>query len=161
MKINHTIVQYGLSIAALVAAIVVGVHKPSSVMVPTVTTHEVTHVRVSRFDWPSLGEEKTIALGEVLNTLSSKKVTIYCSNESCQNFRTDLDDAFQIGWWDVDFEDRFVDSEAEKGLFVGPPGEAATALKSAIESTTGLDVKVVPIDGVKGLALIIGKAETR
>jgi hypothetical protein len=169
MKINHTIVHYVLIAAAMAVACTAYVHKPDIEMVPTTETHEVTHVRVSRFDWPVLGEKKTIDLGEAISKISPdkvQKVILFCANATCQNLRTDIDDAMQIAFWQSTFEDRPVDSEAEKGISVGPPGKKALALAKAIEKTTGIPVTIVPIDKPDGspideIGVIIGKSEGR
>lgn len=169
MKINHTIMHYILGAAALAGAGAAYVHKPEVQLVPTAVTQQVTNIKVGHHDWPSLGEDKTIALGEALNTIGNKmddgsrkkKVTLFCASTACQNIRNDIDDAFQIAWWERDFEDRFVDSEGDVGLYVGPPGKDAEALAAAFKKNTGIEAVIVPIDGIKGLGVIMGKSAVK
>lgn len=169
MKINHHLVHYAIGAVALIGVGVAYQHQPEIKMVPTAITQPVTNIKVSANDWPDLGEDKTIALGEALNTLGdvmekggrTRKVTLFCAQVSCINLRKDIDDAFQIGWFQRDFVDDHVDSESEKGLFVGPPGEDAEALSEAIRTTTGIEPVIVPISGIDGVGVIIGKAEVK
>lgn len=112
----------------------------------------------SRLSWPSLTQDQTIALGEALKRLSSStSVTIYCASSNCAALRNDLDDAFQIAGWPSTFEDQFVDSEEDEGLFVGPVNSEAADLAGTITGATGIAVKPVGIDGIKGVGVIIGK----
>lgn len=174
MKINHTATHYLLAAVALSGVAVSYDHHPKEILVPTAVTQQVTNIKVGAHDWPILGEEKTIRLGEAFNTVGNKiekdngvrKVTLFCSSISCMNLRNDVDNAFQIGWWDREFEDRFVDSEAENGISVGPPGKFADQLALEIGRETGVQVKTVPItkdDGspIDGLGVIFGKIEVR
>lgn len=169
MKINHTLIHYVIGITALIGVGIAYHHQPEVKLVPTAVTQVVTNVKVSANDWPDLGEEKTIALGEALNTLGeamehggrTRKVTLFCAQVSCINLRKDIDDAFQIGWFQRDFVDDHVDSESDKGIFVGPPGEDAEALSEAIRTTTGIESVIVPISGIDGVGVIIGKAKVK
>lgn len=169
MKINHTPILYVIGAVAIALGTGAYVHRPKEILVPTAVTQEVTNIKVSAHDWPSLGEEKEINLGEALNTLGNvmdkadrpKKVTLFCSSMTCANIRKDIDDAFQIAWFDRDFEDRFVGSEGDRGIYVGPPGPDAEALSEAIEATTGYEPVIVPIDGLEGLGVIFGKVEVK
>lgn len=169
MKLNHTIMHYAIGITALIGVGVAYRHQPEVKMVPTAVTEQVTNVKVSANDWPDLDQDKTIALGEALNTLGeamekggrTRKVTLFCAQVSCINLRKDIDDAFQIGWFQRDFVDDHVDSESQKGLFVGPPGEDAEALSEAIRITTGIEPVIVPISDIDGVGVIIGKAEVK
>ena len=70
-------------------------------------------------------EDKTIALGDSIKGMKPGSVTLYCAQSTCHNLMLDLDDAMQLGGWDADFEQRQVESENEKGIFVGPPGQDA------------------------------------
>lgn len=160
---KHHIAHY--AIAAVIAVGLVGAHeeKINQSFVPTTEVREVTHVRASRFDWPTLGEKKTIDLGESLSKIDPKKkhhVTLLCASSTCETFRTDLDDAFQIAWWESDFEDRPVDSEGDHGLFVGPPGPEADKIATMLHEATGVPVALVPISDIEGeVGIIIGKSE--
>ncbi len=98
--------------------------------------------KASRYAWPALGMDKTIALGEALAKTPHSRVIIWCPGTDCTELQADLDDAFQIAGWTTDWDRRRVDSNDEVGLFVGPPDEHAQALADAIEATTGLRVTV-------------------
>lgn len=114
--------------------------------------------KFSRLSWPELTQEQTIALGESLKERSPGQVTIYCSSPNCQALRTDFDDALQIADWKSDFEDRFVDSESDVGLFVGPSSNPkAVGLANAISEATGIVPNFVEIDDTKSVGLIIGR----
>jgi hypothetical protein len=113
-----------------------------------------------RYAWPSLGMDKTIALGEALQSLPSKtRVVIWCPGLDCLALQSDLDDAFQIANWDSDFDRRRVDSNDDTGLFVGPRGERADRLAAAIEKATGIHVELVdaPSLQIETINLYIGK----
>jgi hypothetical protein len=152
MKINHTIAHYIIGGLALAMSSYGLVHTPARVITQT---HEIAHS--SHFAWPALGENKTIELGEALKKLPEQKVTLFCSGPSCQGLASDLDDALQIANWKSDLEARFVDSEADKGIFIGPPGLGAEDFAKAISNATGVNVEIVPIDGIEGIGIIIGK----
>ena len=156
MDIHNKLHYAGIALALGISSTAL-LHKPSPVHEAAV--HQVQ--KPSRFDWPSVGQEKTEALGEALRGVSPGKVTIYCPAPSCHDLALDLDDAFQVAEWTAQFEERFVDSESENGIFVGPPGPDAEALKAALEKTTGFEVNIVPIDNIDGVGIIIGKTGTR
>jgi hypothetical protein len=154
MAINHNVAHYVIGGAALMLASY-GTLTPASAPVHEAAIHQVQ--KPSRFDWASLGQEKTESLGGALKAIPPGKVTIYCSAPSCHDLQLDLDDAFQLAGWSADFEGRYVDSEGEKGIFVGPPGPSAETLAAALAKTTGLEATIVQIDGIEGVGIIIGK----
>lgn len=159
MKINHTIAQYTIGILALAGA-TYAINETSTSVPPTAEVREVPRAHTSKFDWPDLTQQETEDLGELLNTLNpeqNKHITIFCNISACQNFRADIDGAFQIGWWTHDWEDVYVESEHEQGISVGPPGEDAEAVKAAIEKVTNYPVQIVPIHDIPGVGIIIGK----
>jgi hypothetical protein len=150
----------GIALAISIGAIAVFTHEVRDLHLrQNRTDGAVTHIepgKFSRLSWPTLTQDQTIDLGERLKKLGDLgEVTIYCSSVNCQALRNDFDDAFQIADWKDEFEDRFVDSEADVGLFVGPPGKAATDLADAIEAATGTKPSIVPLEAPLGL--IIGK----
>lgn len=153
----HTKLHYAGIALALGLSSTALLHKPAPVHEAAI--HQLQ--KPSRFDWPSLGQEKTEALGEALKGVSPEKVTIYCPSPSCHDLQLDLDDAFQSAGWSAEFEERFVDGESEHGIFVGPPGPGAEALAAALAKTTGVEATIVPIDGIEGVGIIIGKTGTR
>jgi hypothetical protein len=117
---------------------------------------------LSRYAWPPLGMDKTIALGEALRTLPKSHVVVWCPDMDCLGLQSDLDDAFQIAEWESDFDRRRVESNDEPGLFVGPVNGAAQELASVIERTTGIHVKVVSTPETSStINLIIGKRPWR
>lgn len=112
----------------------------------------------AKHGWDVLTQDQVIALGEALKIRNPGKVTLYCASVNCVELRTDFDDAFQIADWPTEFEDSPVDSEGDVGLFVGPPGRAATDLARAIYNATGLQAGIVQIDSTSaGLGVIFGK----
>lgn len=161
MKINHTVAQYVIGAVALAGVATVHVEKPEVKLVPTAEIRETTHVRVGAHDWPPLTEEKTIELGELLNTLNpkeDKKVTLLCSSSACQNFRESIHEAFTIGWFGDDYEDVFVESQHDHGIFVGPPGPLADKVATAIHKITGYPVALVGLSDIEGeVGVIFGK----
>lgn len=158
---KHHIAHY--AIAATLTVALFGAHeeKINQSFVPTAEIHEVTHTRVGAHDWPELSQQKTIALGEELNKLDpkqDKKVTLMCSSPACDNFRESIHEAFAIGWWGDDYEDVFVESEHDHGIFVGPPGPEAAAVAAAITKITGYKVGIVGISDIEGsVGVIFGK----
>lgn len=114
---------------------------------------------VNRYAWPTLGQDRTIKLGEALEGLSPplKKVVIWCPGEDCLALQEDLDDAFQIAGVKSDFDRRRVDSNNDRGLFVGPKNAMSEVLAATITRTTGIKAEVVdaPDDGTT--MIIIGK----
>lgn len=153
---THTKLHYAGIALALGLSSTALVHQPS----PQVNvTHEVQ--RQGRADWPALGQDRTEALAAAVKGMPPSKVTIYCAQPHCNELKLDLDDAFQLAGWQSDFEERMVESEADKGIFVGPPGDAANNMIAALEKI-GLHAKPVgisdennqPIDGV---GIIIGR----
>lgn len=165
MKINHHLVHYLIGFTALALGTYAIAQPPVSVVSSTgfgASAYGTPVSRTSRFEWPSLGVGKTIALGDALTKLHpAGKVTLYCSSATCQSLRADIDDALQIAGWYSDFEDRPVDSEADKGICVGPPGEDAARFAHALKEATGTEVTTCPIDGIVGLGVIIGKSDGR
>jgi hypothetical protein len=156
MAINHTKLHYagialalGLSSAALI-------HQPS----PQVSVnHEVQ--RQGRADWPALGQKKNEDLADALKAIGTGKVTIYCGQPHCNELKLDLDDALQLAGWQSDFEERMVESEADKGIFVGPPGDAANKM---IEALDKIGLKATPVNitdensnAIDGVGIIIGR----
>lgn len=112
----------------------------------------------SRFAWAGLGQNKTIALGELLKkTKFSRKVVIWCATVDCTDLAADFDDAFQIAGVEDDIDRRELDSSADVGIFIGPFSEDSEKLLKAIELTTGLKPKMVTAPEGGALALIIGK----
>lgn len=158
---NHNLNHYVIGATALVLGLGAYVKESPNhnIVVQAPVAGHVETVKPSRFTWPALGQNKTIALGEAITGASPGKVTIFCSSFECRDFRTDLDDAFQIANWKASFEDRPVDSESDVGIFVGPAGPDANKLAAAIFAATGVTVSIVPIEGVDGLGVIIGKHE--
>jgi hypothetical protein len=156
MPINHTKLHYAGIALALGLSSTALIHQPS----PQVNvTHEVQ--RQGRADWPALGQDKTEALADALKGLPQSNVTIYCGQPHCNELKLDLDDAFQIAGWQSDFEERMVESEADKGIFVGPQGDAANALADAL-AKIGIKALVVGISDennkpIEGLGIIIGR----
>jgi hypothetical protein len=156
--INHNVAHYVIGGAALLLASY-GAVQPKAPVETVVVQHVVQ--RPGRADWPALGEGKIEALAEALTGMSPVKVTIYCGQPHCNELKLDLDDAFQLAQWQSQFEERMVESEADKGIFVGPPGQDAENMVAAL-AKVGLDAKIVfisdennqPIDGV---GIIIGR----
>jgi len=167
MKINHHAIHYIVGVSALALGIHAFATPPVALVSATgfgASAYGTPALKTSRFEWPALGQDKTTSLGEAIKKLPEQKVMLFCSTISCQGLRTDIDDALQIAGWASDFEDRFVDSEADHGIFVGPPGEAAAKFAHELALVTGVDVKTVNItkeDGspIDGLGVIIGKSE--
>lgn len=156
MKINHTVAHYVIGGTALVLAASANI-SPSSAPVHESAVHNV--MKPSRFDWAALGQDKVIALGEALKGTAPGKVKIFSATEESHELALDFDDAFQIAGWQDEIEGRQVESENDYGIFVGPPGDAAEAFKAIIHKTTGIDPEIVPIDGIDGVGLIIGKTK--
>src|SRR4051812_3697014 len=119
MKINHSVANYVIGAAAITLA-GYAVVKPAPAALHEAAIHQV--MKPSRFDWPSLGQDKTISLGETLQRMKAGKVSLYCSSPTCADLRMDIDDAMQIAGWASTFEDMPVESEGNQGIFVGPPG---------------------------------------
>lgn len=160
MKIYHHLNHYiigGVALALGTSAFLAKNPNHDVIVQQPVSGHVET-VKPSRFAWPSLDQDKTIALGENLTTLGPHKVTLFCANFDCQNLRTDIDDAFQIAGWNSSFEDQHVDSESDVGLFVGPAGRDAENLAGALEKALNVKVSIVAIDLPIGqLGVIFGK----
>jgi hypothetical protein len=159
MAINHNIAHYVIGGAALMLASY-GTLAPAQAPVHETAIHEVQ--KPSRLDWPALGEDKTAALGESLKGLPPGKVTIYCAQSRCHGLMLDFDDAMQIAGWKSDFEERQVESENERGVFVGPPGQDAENLAAAL-TKVGFDATIVGISDeygqtIDGVGIIIGKS---
>jgi hypothetical protein len=113
--------------------------------------------RASRLTWPSLGQDKTIAIGEALKALGKDGSIIYCANSDCHDLMTDLDDAMQIADWNSDFERRPIDVQSEAGLFVGPKDNPLAAkVAGIIAEVTGYPVGLIEMDGA-ALGIVIGK----
>lgn len=161
MKVTHTKIHYALAAAAIGIGAYNIEHPAPLQMVPTAEVREVTHVRAGAHDWPEMSQEKTIDLGEALNKLNpkqDKKVTLLCASTSCQNMRESIHEAFAIGWWGDDYEDRPVESEGNYGIFVGPPGPLADKVATAIHKATGVKVALVGLSDIEGeVGVIIGK----
>lgn len=154
MPINHTKIHYAL---AAVAISLGGYGAVQSTIKPDLAAIHGP-AKAGRHDWKALGEDKTTALGDTLKAFKPEKVTIYCAASSCHQLRADLDDAMQLAGWPSEFEDRPVDSESDAGVFVGPPGDKAEGLVAAL-AKIGIDTKIVPIEGIDGLGIIIGKVQ--
>jgi hypothetical protein len=144
-------------------ALALGLSSTALMKSPDPSTLSVTHVvqRPGRADWAALGPEKTQALADALKGMKPVKVTIYCAQPHCNELKLDFDDAFQILGWQSDFEERMVESEADKGIFVGPPGPAAENMKAAL-AKIGLSATVVGItdennQAIDGVGIIIGR----
>lgn len=159
---GHNLANYAISSMALCVALGVGIGLGTALRTDQTrleaVSSTVSHIapgKASRFAWPALGQDKTIALSEGLKRVStSKYITIYCASTSCEMLRNDLDDAMQLAGWSVIYEDRSVDSETDVGLFVGPPSDQAEALRILLESTTGIETKMVDMEK---FGIIIGK----
>lgn len=159
---HHDKIHYGLT--GILALIVVAL-TTHAVNVDTKLRHigaAMPHQTVGtpklRIAWEGIGQEKTIALGEAVQKIQGvNKVMIFCPGLDCQSLASDIDDAMQIAGWSSDFERRAVDSESDKGIFVGPKtNPQAQDLKRALEAA-GLPVELTNIDGIDGLGIIIGK----
>jgi hypothetical protein len=153
---NHTKLHYAGIALALGLSSTALIHQPTS---QVNVTHQVQ--RQGRADWPSLGEDKTEQLADALKAIGPGKVTIYCGQPHCNELKLDLDDAFQLAGWNSDFEERLVESEADKGIFVGPQGDAANDMIKAL-GKIGIEAKPVGISDennqpIDGLGIIIGR----
>lgn len=86
-----------------------------------------------------------------------------CGSPACDNVRESVHEAFAIGWWGDDYEDVFVESEHDKGIFVGPPGNPdADKIATAIRKITGYPVAPVGISDIEGsVGVIFGKFDNR
>lgn len=156
MKFPHHLMHYIIGCAALAIAICSFLqvqHEPKVTIVSGATQSE----KVGRFDWPTLGQDKTITLGEAVQNSAVKDVAIFCSSTSCHQLSLDMDDAMQIAGVSDSFESDHVDSESGDGIFVGPPGADASLVADAINKSMGVKVGIVPIDGINGVGIIIGK----
>lgn len=162
---KHHVSHYCLAALLGVGLFFAHKEKINQTFVPTAEVHEVTHTRVGAHDWPPLTQQQTIDLGELFNGLNKdedKKVTLLCGSPACDNFRESIHEAFAIGWWGDDYEDVFVESEHDRGIFVGPPGDEAEAVKAAIEKITGYNVGIVGISDIEGsVGVIFGKFDDR
>lgn len=159
MKINHTVTQYAIGLGALALATNANV-SPAPVSTDPAAIHAAQ--KPSRFDWPVLGQDKTIALGEEIARSRPVKITVYCSTTTCNSLARDLDDAFQIADVPSTLESRQVDSEQDEGVFVGPPGDAAEFVVASLKKATGIDATIVGITdekgkNIEGVGVIIGK----
>jgi hypothetical protein len=143
--------------------IATGLIEPALGEQTTVQVQEVTKSKklpqaASRFAWPGLGQDATIALGEALKkTIPGKKVVVWCATVDCTDLAADLDDAFQIAGVDSDIDRREIDSSDDVGVFVGPPGPDASKLVQALADTTWVRARIVEAPHDAPLALIIGK----
>lgn len=151
MKINHTAMHYVIGAAALGLAAHATLAPPS----PVASVHELQ--RPSKFDWPVPSPDQVTNLGEILKGQKPGKVTVFCRSPQCHDLELSLDDAFQIAEWHEDLETLPVDSEESRGIFVGPPGPPAEFVAAELKQQTGLDAEIVPIDGIEGVGIIIGK----
>ena len=156
---THTKLHYAGIALALGLSSTALVHKPTPVHEAAI--HQVQ--KPSQFDWASLGQDKTIALGDLLKSMGPGKVTFYCNTAYCHDLMLDLDDAFQLADWQREVEERQVASEHEKGIFVGPPGQDADEMVAAL-SKVGLSASVVGISDengktIEGVGIIIGKTD--
>lgn len=158
MKFPHNLMHYLIGAAAITLGVcsLTQAHHANRVTVVS-QSGVVASEKISRFDWPTLGQDATISLGEDLKDIGIKKVTLYCAVSSCHQISLDIDDALQIANIESAFESNHVDSESDEGIFVGPPGDAASTVATAIAKATGLSPVIVPIDGITGVGVIIGK----
>lgn len=115
-----------------------------------------TDDRAARYAWPSLTQDQVIALGESLKGFKAE-VVIFCPGADCSALQADLDDAFQIADWQSDFDRRRVDSNDDRGLFVGPRSMQAEILAAEIKRATGIDAQLVDAPDEGKLVVIIGK----
>lgn len=135
---KHDVAHY--AIATVLAAAVVGInvdlaHQPKPVAIQHVDA--AASAKPVPGAWPSLGQDKTVQIGEALKAPGPATVTSFCANPWCAAFRTDLDDAFQIGGWD-DLEESSVIVGEETGLLVGPDGPKAQLLAPTSRPAPGL-----------------------
>ena len=107
-------------------------------------------------EWPALGQDKTIAIGDGLQVLGPTKVTIFCPSPLCTVLEADLDDAMQIAGWS-DEEESQVLANDDAGIMVGPPGPKADALAKALQDAGLGPVTIVPMHVGGDLGIIIGK----
>jgi len=155
LKKHHTVLHYIIGGAALALAGYANI-SPAPRTIHEAAIHQLQ--KPSRHDWPGLGQDKTIVLGDALRGEHPGKVVIFCSEPSCRDLALDIDDAMQIAEWKSDFEGRPVDSESDRGIFVGPPGADADKIASELRDVTGAKVNVVGIDNLDGgIGIIIGK----
>lgn len=149
----------GLLLAAeLPTASTIASERKADKVVPLLPGQSVPRRELSRFTWPGLGQDKTIALGEALKRAGFKReVVIWCATVDCTDLAADLDDAFQIADIKSDLDRREVESSSDRGIFVGPQNSDAQTLAQLITMATGLVVAIVDAPQDKPLALIIGK----
>lgn len=153
MPMNHTKNLYLIGATALALGGYGAFSTPAPVHDSAV--HKIE--RPSQYDWASLGQEKTENLGAALKGVKPGKVTIFCGAPTCHDLALDIDDAFQLAEWHRDIQSLPVESEVERGIFIGPPGQDAENLAAALLKATGLEASIVPIGNLDGVGIIIGK----
>lgn len=152
---GHDLAHYVIA-AGLAVGVAAGIgYKPTPVVVQHVDAAVAKPVPGA---WPSLGQDKTIQIGEALKASGPATVTTFCANPRCTAFQADLDDALQVAGWD-DLEESSVIVGEETGLLVGPDGPKAQMLVRALRDA-GLPVTVVPINpgASRDVGVIIAKA---
>lgn len=155
---RHNIAHYAIGALAIGLGAHAVSHEKTILKAPEAPIYADATQPVSRFTWPSLGQDKVTALGEALKESSLKSVTIFCASPECHGLMLDLDEAMQVAGISSGVETRQVDSESDMGLFVGPPGIAADVLAEAIKDKTGITPAIVDIAKLNGgVGIIIGK----
>lgn len=133
---GHNIVHYMLACVAIgmAAASLKVAHDAKQQQRVVITSAQPADVKGSRTAWASLGQARTIQIGEALQKSGLRPaVMIYCDNSDCDALAHDLDDAMQIASWPSDLERAHVDAQSDRGLFVGPCRSLATdALMAAL-----------------------------
>lgn len=143
----------------VIGAAALGMASYATVSPPSVQHEAAIHEiqKPSKFDWASLTPAEVSDLGDALKDGKNHKVTVFCRDATCHDLQLGLDDAFQVANWNESIETLPVDSEEDRGIFVGPPGPEADFVRAQLEKITGLNAKIVPIDGIEGVGIIIGK----
>ncbi len=158
MKFPHTLIHYLIGFVAIIIGVCALTQSHHAHKVTLVEQNGVmTQEKAGRFDWPSLDQQQTILIGESLQKSTISKVKIFCASSACHKISLDLDDSLQIAGISSDFEGDHVDSESDYGVFVGPPGDDANKVAAAITGATHIIPTIVPIDGIEGVGIIIGK----
>lgn len=149
---NHTPIHYIVGAAALALASFAVVKKPATIIQPV--QQATSTGRINPYAWDGLAQAEVDALQAELEKLPKLPVTIFCSDNNCQDIVLDFDNAFESAHWSTEIERPMIDSSV--GIWTSSK-EIADAIDRATHGRLKASILGPEWKDKSRIALAIGK----
>lgn len=125
---NHTPIHYAVGAVAVALASFAVVKKPATIIQPV--QQATSTGRINPYAWDGLSQDEVNALQAHLEVMTKMPVTIFCSDNNCQDIVLDFDNAFESAHWSTEIERPMIDNSV--GIWT-----SSEDLAAAIQLSTG------------------------